>query len=70
MLSDRLLIYRARLRLTADVNFSVKNSKMTLKTHVTVKRTFKLHIQNASVIDPVREAFLFLSLHLQLTNLT
>jgi hypothetical protein len=25
---------------------------MTLKTHATVKRTPKLHIQNASVIDP------------------
>jgi hypothetical protein len=29
----------------------VKNSKMTLKTHITVKRKSKLHIQNASVID-------------------
>jgi hypothetical protein len=35
-----------------DVIFSVKNSKFTLKTHATVKRTFKLHIRNASVIDP------------------
>jgi hypothetical protein len=33
--------------------FSVENSKMTSKTHVTVKRTSKLHIQNASVIDPL-----------------
>jgi hypothetical protein len=28
---------------------------MTLKTHATVKLTSKLHIQNASVIDPLRE---------------
>jgi hypothetical protein len=32
--------------------FSVENSKITLKTHATVKRTYKLHILNASVIDP------------------
>jgi hypothetical protein len=33
---------------------AVDNSKMTSKTHSTVKRTFKLHIQKASVIDPLR----------------
>jgi hypothetical protein len=35
-----------------NVIFSAESSKMTLKTHATVKRTPKLHIQNASVIDP------------------
>jgi hypothetical protein len=35
-----------------NVIFSVKNLKITLKTHATGKRTFKLHIRNASVIDP------------------
>jgi hypothetical protein len=34
------------------VNFEFSNLKMTLKTHATVKRTSKLHIQNVSVIDP------------------
>jgi hypothetical protein len=34
------------------VIFSVKNSKMTSKSHSTGKRTSKLHIQNASIIDP------------------
>jgi hypothetical protein len=37
-----------------NVIFGVKNLKMTTKTHATVKRTSKLHIQNASVIDPVK----------------
>jgi hypothetical protein len=36
-----------------DVIFSVKNSKIASKTHSTVKRTSKLHIQNVSVIDPL-----------------
>jgi hypothetical protein len=35
------------------VIFSVEHSKFTSKTHTTVKRTSKLHIQNASVIDPL-----------------
>jgi hypothetical protein len=30
-----------------NVIFSVENSKMTLKTHATVKRTSMLHVQNA-----------------------
>jgi hypothetical protein len=34
------------------VNFEFKILKITLKTHETVKRTSKLHIQNAGVIDP------------------
>jgi hypothetical protein len=46
-----------------DVNFEFSNLKMTLKTHATVKRTSKLHIQNAGVIDHLgvvlpRESFL------------
>jgi hypothetical protein len=36
-----------------NVIFIVENSKMTLKTHATVKRTYKLHIQNARVINPL-----------------
>jgi hypothetical protein len=32
---------------------SVENSKNTSKTHATVKRTYKLTIQNASVIEPL-----------------
>jgi hypothetical protein len=35
-----------------NVNFEFLTLKMTLKTHSTGKRTSKLHIQNASVIDP------------------
>jgi hypothetical protein len=35
-----------------NVIFSVEKLKMTLKTHATMKRTSKLHIQNASVINP------------------
>jgi hypothetical protein len=35
-----------------DVILDFSTLKMTLKTHSTVKRTSKLHIQNASVIDP------------------
>jgi hypothetical protein len=35
-----------------DVNFSLENSKMTSKTHLTVKHTSKLHIQYANVFDP------------------
>jgi hypothetical protein len=31
-----------------DVNFEFSIQKMTLKTHATVKRTSKLHIQNTS----------------------
>jgi hypothetical protein len=38
-----------------DVNFEFSTLKMTLKTHATVKRTSKLHIQNASVINPLEE---------------
>jgi hypothetical protein len=35
------------------MSFFKKNSlKMTMKTHSTVKRTFKMHIQNASAIAP------------------
>jgi hypothetical protein len=30
---------------------------MTLKTHATVKRTPKLHIQNASVINPLQDIY-------------
>jgi hypothetical protein len=37
-----------------NVIFSVENSKMESKRHSTVKLTSKLHIQNASVIDPKR----------------
>jgi hypothetical protein len=33
--------------------FSVENYKMTSKTHAMVKRTLQLHIQNASLIDPL-----------------
>jgi hypothetical protein len=40
-----------------NVIFSVKNSKMTLKTHLTKKCTSKLHIQNASVINPLRATY-------------
>jgi hypothetical protein len=40
-----------------NVIFTVKNSKMTLKTYARVKRTPKLHIRNASVID--RHIFCF-----------
>jgi hypothetical protein len=36
----------------SDVIFSVKNSKMTLITHSTEKRTTKHHIKNARVIGP------------------
>jgi hypothetical protein len=36
-----------------DVNFEFSPLKMTSKTHATVKCTSKLHIQNASVIDPL-----------------
>jgi hypothetical protein len=36
-----------------NVIFSVKNSIMTSKTHAMVKHASKLHIQNASVIDPL-----------------
>jgi hypothetical protein len=36
-----------------------KNQKITLKTHSTRKRISKLHIQNASVIDPLRVLNLF-----------
>jgi hypothetical protein len=35
-----------------DVIFEFSTLKITLKTHSTVKRTSKLHIQNASVINP------------------
>jgi hypothetical protein len=35
-----------------DDIFEFSTLKMTSKTHSTVKRTSKLHIQNASVIDP------------------
>jgi hypothetical protein len=35
------------------VIFKFLTLKMTLKTHSTEKRTSKLHIQNASVIDPL-----------------
>jgi hypothetical protein len=35
-----------------DVIFEFSTLNMTLKTHATVKRTPKLHIQNASVIYP------------------
>jgi hypothetical protein len=31
----------------------LNTKKFTSKTHATVKRTSKLHIQNASVIDPL-----------------
>jgi hypothetical protein len=34
-----------------DVIFELSTLKMASKTHLTVKRTFKLHIQNASVMD-------------------
>jgi hypothetical protein len=40
-------------RMRYQCHFSVKNSKIRLKMHATVKRTPKLHIQNASVIDPL-----------------
>jgi hypothetical protein len=33
------------------VIFTVENLKLTLKTHATVKRSSKVHIQNASLID-------------------
>jgi hypothetical protein len=36
-----------------DVNCEFSTLKRTLKTHATVKRTSKLHIQNASVIHPL-----------------
>jgi hypothetical protein len=35
------------------VNLEFFTLKMTLKTHATWKRTSKLHIQNASVINPL-----------------
>jgi hypothetical protein len=35
-----------------NVNFSVKNLKITSKMHATEKRTSKLHIRNACLIDP------------------
>jgi hypothetical protein len=35
-----------------DVIFQFSTLKLTSKTHSTRKRTSKLHIQNASVIDP------------------
>jgi hypothetical protein len=40
-----------RVECVCNAIFSVENSKMTSKTHSTLKRTSKLHIQNASVID-------------------
>jgi hypothetical protein len=43
---------RFRVECVSNVIFSVENSKMTSKTNSTVKRTTKLHIENASVIDP------------------
>jgi hypothetical protein len=36
-----------------DVSFEFLTLKITLKTHSTGKRTSKLHIQNASVINPL-----------------
>jgi hypothetical protein len=43
-----------------DVNFEFSTLKMTLKAHATVKRTYKLHIQNASVIDPLQPRTVYL----------
>jgi hypothetical protein len=42
-----------------NVIVSVENSKMTSKTHATMKRTPKLHIQIAIVIDPLALIFTF-----------
>jgi hypothetical protein len=41
-------------RICFNVIFYFTTLKMTSKTHATVKRTSKLHIQNASVIAPYR----------------
>jgi hypothetical protein len=40
-----------------NVIFSIENEKNTLKTYATVKRTPKLHIQNASVTPKARHMF-------------
>jgi hypothetical protein len=47
-----VLDVRFTVECVLNVIFIVENSKMTLKTHATVKRTYKLHIQNARVINP------------------
>jgi hypothetical protein len=44
--------FRVDYNCVLDVQFGL-TMKRTLKTHSTVKRTFKPHIQNASVIDPL-----------------
>jgi hypothetical protein len=44
---------RFRVEYVFDVIFGVENSKITTKTNSTRKCTFKLHIQNATVIDPL-----------------
>jgi hypothetical protein len=49
---------RIRVECVFYVIVSVENSKNTLKTHSTVKRTSKLHIQNSIVIDPLAEKLL------------
>jgi hypothetical protein len=45
------------VRFTVEYVFNVivcfEKLQMTSKTHLTVKRRSKLHIQNASVIDPL-----------------
>jgi hypothetical protein len=49
-------IYSLNVRFTVkcvfNVIFEFSTLKMTSKTHATVKRTSKLHIKNASVINP------------------
>jgi hypothetical protein len=44
---------RFTVKCVIDVIFEFSTLKMTLNTHSTRKRTSKLDIQNASVIDPI-----------------
>jgi hypothetical protein len=58
---------RFTVKCVFNVNFEFSTLKITLKTHATVKRTSKLHIQNASVIDPLCTLFynfIFLGQHI------
>jgi hypothetical protein len=50
-----ILDVRFTVECVFDVIFEFLTLKMTSKTHYTVKRTSKLHIQNAGVIDPLHE---------------
>jgi hypothetical protein len=46
------LVVRFTVECVFDVIFKFSTQKMTSETHSTRKSTSKLHIQNASVIDP------------------